>query len=316
MGSRVLVTGAGGFIGSRTATALEAAGVGVIRALHRPIGPTGRCSFVTGPIDDRTDWSVALDGVDVVLHAAARVHAIGEDGEGAQAAYRMTNVDASRHLAASAARAGVKRFVFLSSAGVHGDESDGRPIDERSPLRPTTTYATSKAEAEQALWAVAAATGMEVVALRPPMVYGPGNPGNLPRLMRLILRGVPLPLGAVHNMRSFVGVANLVDAIVRLCLADRVPGDTYLVSDGAALSTPALIRLLAQGMGRTARLVSVPPAWLALGAALFGRRDDLRRLTGSFVLDDTALRTDLAWTPPVDAVTGLLDTGRWFAGQQ
>jgi UDP-glucose 4-epimerase len=228
-------------------------------------------------------------------------------------AYLAANVDATRRLAESAAHAGVRRFVFLSSVSVNGDGLDGLQVSERSPLRPVGGYAESKAQAEGVLVEVGTSTGMQTIALRPPMVYGPGNPGNLLRLMALIRRGLPLPFGAVHNRRSFIAVSNLADAIVRVCGTDRRLGRAYVISDGTGLSTTQLVRLLAEGIGRPPLLVSVPVPWLMLLAGWIGRRDDMQRLTGSFEVDDSAFRRDLDWYPPAAPGPELVATGRWFA---
>lgn len=316
MGERVLITGASGFIGSHVAEAIVRAGYQVRRALRRPAGGGfDGDDVVLGDFDAQTDWSAALAGVNVVVHAAAKVHLMHRRASRTPDAYRVANVDATRQLAESAARAGVRRFVFLSSASVNGDGVDGRPVSERSPIRPAGGYAASKAQAESLLVEVGMRTGMQTIALRPPMVYGPGNPGNLPRLMDLIRRGLPLPFGAVDNHRSFIAVRNLVDAIVSVCTTDRRLGHAYAVADGMALSTPQLIRLLGEGIGRKPRLVSVPVPWLMVLAGWIGRRDDMQRLTGSFEIDDTAFRHDLGWHPPVAPGPELVATGRWFAGR-
>jgi len=313
---RVLITGAGGFIGGRAAEALTDAGYRVRRALRRP--PTGARKaddVVLGDFDGRTDWTAALADVDLVVHAAARVHVMDSRASHTPDAYRVVNVEATRQLAESAVRAGVRRFVFLSSVSVNGDGSDGLPVSERSPLRAMGPYAESKVAAESLLVEICRSAGMQSVALRPPMVYGPGNPGNLPRLMELIRRGLPLPFGAVDNRRSFIAVRNLVDAIVRVCVTQKRVGHAYTISDGVAFSTPELIRLLAEGIGRPARFVSVPVPWLARMARWIGRSDDMQRVTGSFEIDDSAFRRDLEWHPPVAAAPEIVATGRWFAAR-
>jgi len=315
MGERVLITGASGFVGGHVAEAIVRAGYRVRRALRRPAG--GRFDgddVVLGDFDGRTDWSAALAGVDVVVHAAAKVHVMHRRASRTPEAYRVANVEATRQLAESAARSGVRRFVFLSSASVNGDGIDGQPVSERSPVRPVGGYAASKAEAESLLVGVGRRSGMQTISLRPPMVYGPGNPGNLPRLVGLIRRGLPLPFGAVDNRRSFIAVRNLVDAIVCVCATDRRLGNAYAVSDGIALSTPQLIRLLAEGIGRKPRLVSVPVPWLMLLAGWIGRRGDMQRLTGAVGIDESAFRHDLGWCPPAAPGPELVATGRWFAG--
>lgn len=316
MSERVLVTGASGFVGGHAAAALADAGFRVRRALRQPAAGTQReDDVVLGDFDGRTDWTAALAGVDVVVHAAAKVHAMDRRAAQTPDAYRVVNAEATRRLAESAARVGVRRFVFLSSISVNGDGSDGLPVSERSPFKAVGPYAESKAEAESLLVEIGRSTGLQSVALRPPMVYGPGNPGNLPRLMELIRLGLPLPFGAVENRRSFIAVRNLVDAIVKVCATRKSLGHAYSISDGIAFSTLQLIRLLAEGIGRHPRLVSVPVPWLTEMARWIGRSDDMQRVTGSFEIDDSAFRRDLEWQAPVAAAPEIVATGRWYAAQ-
>ena len=316
MAERVLITGASGFVGGHVADEMARAGYRVRRALRRPAaGPPDSDDVVLGDFDGQTDWSAALAGVEVVVHAAAKVHVMDRSASRVPDAYGVANVDATRQLAESAARAGVRRFVFLSSASVNGDGSDGLPVSEQSPILPIGDYAASKARAESLLVEIGRDNGMQTVALRPPMVYGPGNPGNLPRLMDLIRRGLPLPFGAVDNRRSFIAVRNLTDAIVQVCRTGRALAHAYSVSDGTAFSTPQLIRLLAEGIGRSPRLLHVPVPWLMLLGSAIGRRDDMQRLIGSFEIDDSAFRRDLGWQPPAAPAPELVATGRWFAGR-
>ena len=205
-----------------------------------------------------TDWRAALAGIDAIVHLAARAHVLRDSSADAHALYRAVNTLGALRLAEAAAAAGVRRFVFLSSVRVHGERSTGAPFTEASPLVAQDPYGRSKAEAERGLAALAAAGRLEPVILRPPLVYGPGARGNFARLVRLVARGVPLPLGAVRNRRSLIFVGNLVDAIVRSLDDPAAAGETFMVSDGEDVSTPELVRRIARALGKPARLVPVP----------------------------------------------------------
>jgi nucleoside-diphosphate-sugar epimerase len=313
---RVLVTGATGFVGRACVDGLLRRGYAVRRVLRVPSAPLADVEdVVVGDLVDVVDWSGVMQGIDVVVHLAARVHVMRETVADPRAAFYRINVDATRRLAEGAARAGVRRFVFLSSVKVQGECSRGRPLTERDPPAPEGSYGESKRDAEVMLADIMATTGLEVVMLRSPLVYGPGVGGNVQTLMRAVERGLPLPFGAVDNRRSFIAVRNLVDAIVCVCATDRRLRSTYVVSDGIVFSTPQLIRLLAEGIGRPPRLVSVPVPWLKVLAGWIGQRDAMQRLLGSFEIDDAAFRHDLGWHPPVAPGPELVATGRWFAGR-
>nr|WP_040406090.1 SDR family oxidoreductase [Ectothiorhodospira sp. PHS-1] len=299
---RIAVTGAGGFVGTALCDALAGEGRQVLRLVRQLRHPR---DMAVGHLGPDTDWRV-LEGVEVVIHAAARVHVMDETSGDPATAFREVNVLGTRHLAARAAAMGVRRLVFLSSVKVHGEASrPDRPFTVDDVPVPEDDYGRSKWEAEQVLWEVAAKTGLEVVVIRPPLVHGPGAKGNLARLMRWISLGIPLPLGGIDNRRSLVGLDNLVD-VLRLC-ADHpgASGQTYLVSDGRDISTPALIRLLAAEMERRPRLISVSPRWLQRMGRLFGRGRELGRLCDSLQVDDSHLRDHLGWVPPVSLETGL-----------
>jgi nucleoside-diphosphate-sugar epimerase len=220
-------------------------------------------------------------------------------------------------LAEQAAALGVRRLVFLSSIGVLGIHTNGRgPFFVSDAPAPVEDYAISKWEAEQALWAVSARTGLEVVVVRLPLVYGPGAKGNLLRLASLVARGLPLPLGALRNQRSLVGLSNLVD-LLRLCAAHpAAAGQTLLVSDGQDLSTPQLIRLLAEGMNKPAHLLPMPEGVLRAAGSLFGKRAEVDRLVESLQVDSRYTAELLGWTPPVSVEDGVREMGRWYASLQ
>jgi nucleoside-diphosphate-sugar epimerase len=307
----VLVTGADGFIGRALCEALAASGRKLRQAVRAPRADAADAVAV-GDIGPDTDWRPALAGVGCVVHLAARTHVLSETAADPLAEYRRINVAATERLARLAADLGVWRLVFLSSAKIHGDSSGSRPFTEDDAPRPEDGYGISKWEAEQALARVAAETGLQVVVLRPPLVYGPGVKGNFLRLLRLVSRSLPLPLGAIDNRRSLVYVGNLVDAIVKAAEAPRPSRWTYLVADGEDVSTSDLARRLATALGVKSRLVSVPAALLNVAAALAGRRAEFARLTGSLQVDSSRLRRELDWRPRYSLAQGLAETARWF----
>lgn len=301
----VLVTGATGFVGRALGEHLSRHAVDWVPAVRRPSGLHGERPV--GEIDARSDWGAALAGCTAVVHLAARVHVMNDTAADPLALYRATNTDATLNLARQAAAMGVRRFVFVSSIKVNGEGRDA-PYRETDPPAPEDAYALSKWEAEQGLWRIARETGLEVVVLRPPLVYGPGVKANFRRLIDTVARGWPLPLGAVGNRRSLLYLGNFVDAI-RVCVEHpAAAGQTFLIDDGAPVSTPALIRALAQAMGRPARLLPVPVGLLRFAGLLVGRGAAVARLTGSLWLDGSLIRTRLGWTPPYSMAAGLAAT--------
>lgn len=302
---KVLVTGATGFVGSALCARLAMDGAEVIPAVRGPAHL--HHEVVIGDLAASTDWRDALVGCDAVVHLAARVHMINDTTANSLAHYRATNTAATLNLARQAAQAGVKRFVFISSIKVNGEGREV-PYRETDAPAPADAYAISKWEAEQGLQHLAQETGLEVVILRPPLVYGPGVKANFLRLMRTVERGWPLPLRSIRNKRSLLYLGNLVDAI-RLCLKHpEATGRIFLLDDGRPVSTPELIRALGQAMGRTTRLLAVPTGVLEGMAALLGKRAALKRLTGSLYLDSSAIRTHLGWTPLFSMEAGLAKT--------
>ncbi|AKJ94797.1 nucleoside-diphosphate sugar epimerase [Thioalkalivibrio versutus] len=303
---RVLVTGASGFVGKGLVGHLADDGSGwvPVAGVRERRGLFGE-EWALGPLEAFGAEVGLPGGLDAVVHMAARAHVLDEPEADPLEAFRRVNLDGALRLARQAADSGVRRFLFVSSVGVNGNASQ-RPFTERDVPAPQEPYAVSKYEAEQALWDLAAATGMEVVVVRPPLVYGPGAPGNFGSLLRWVNKGVPLPLGAVtQNRRSLVALDNLVDLIVTCLEHPAAAGETFLVADGEDVSTAGLLRKVGDALERPARLVPVPVWMLRAGAMALGKREMARRLLGSLQVDASKAREVLGWVPPVSLDEGL-----------
>jgi len=303
----ILLTGSTGFVGTAVVERLAIHSNFTPRAAVRRLNhhlPSMVPTVQVGDLTVNADWSAALQDVEVVVHAAARAHVLKEIVSEPLDEFRKTNVAGTLNLARQAVTAGVKRFVFISSIGVNGNQND-RPFTEDGLVNPVEPYAVSKMEAEEGLWQIARESGMDVVIIRPPLVYGPNAPGNFGHLMRAIDRGIPLPLGAINNKRSLVSLDNLVDLIVTCIDHPAAANQTFLAGDGEDLSTTELLRRMAKAMGRSARLIPVPIILLEMGAALLGKRGIAQRLCGSLQVDISKSREVLGWTPPVSVDEGL-----------
>lgn len=304
---RLVVTGASGFVGRALCASAVARGF-VVRGIKRSICdlPCGIENFVVGNMDDRTDWRGALEGSKVVIHLAARVHVMADTAENSLDEFRRINVRGTFNLARQAAATGIRRFVFISSIKVNGEASKlGHPFSANDTPAPLDAYGISKMEAEQGLREIAAETGMEVVIIRPPLVYGPGVKANFQAMMRWLARGVPLPLGAIKNRRSMVALDNLVDLILTCIDHPAAANHTFLVSDGEDLSTTQLLQRLGRALGKPARLIPAPAMLLKAGAALVGKPAIAQRLCGSLQVDISKTRQLLGWVPPLSVDEGL-----------
>lgn len=307
MSSRLLITGASGFVGHAVCQQAVCHGFSVNGALRRRGEvPKSVQPFVVCEINGSTDWDSVLRDVSAVIHLAARVHVMHDTAADPLTAFRAVNVDGTLNLARQSATAGVKRFVFVSSVKVNGESTQpGQAFAEADTANPQDAYGQSKHEAEHGLRQLSADTGMEVVIIRPPLVYGSGVKANFAALMRAVQRGWPLPLGAVHNQRSLVALDNLVDFIITCITHPQVANQTFLVSDGQDLSTTELVRGMAQAAGVPARLLPVPVWALQAGASLLGKGAAVQRLCGNLQVDISKARSLLGWVPPVSVQEGL-----------
>lgn len=269
--------------------------------------------MIVGSIDDNTNWSDALRGVNVVIHLASRVHVMEECAADPLAEFLIVNLLGTVNLAYQAARAGVKRLVYVSSIKVNGDRTtETRPFIESDKPGPRDDYAISKWQAEQALYRIARETGLEIVIVRPPLVYGPEVKGNFVRLMAAVRKGIPLPLASVLNIRSLIYVGNLASALMACATHPAAAGKTFLVRDGEDIGTPELARRLAEGMRRHAMLFPVPVVMLRGIGALFGRRESIDRLVESLRIDDGLIRKELGWEPGFTLHQALQITSSWY----
>lgn len=311
----ILVTGATGFVGHRLCTKLLAEGWSVrgtllpdevLAALPPDVEPA-----LVEPLGPETPWQHALTGIDTVVHLAARVHVMDDRAADPLQIFREVNRNGTVQLAREAVAAGVKRLVFVSSIKVNGEESPA-PYHAASPFNPQDPYGISKMEAELGLRSIEAETGLEVVIVRPPLVYGPGVKANFLRMMQVVQRGFPLPLASISNRRSLIYVGNLADALAACATHPEAAGQSFPVSDGEDVSTPELLQLCAVALKAPLRLVPCPVTLLRLAGKVTGRMAAVERLTGSLTIDTSAIRHKLGWQPPYTLKQGLQNTAAWF----
>lgn len=319
MGDAVLLTGATGFVGSAVHERLRGDGL-ALRTAARGAGsrmPDGSEVDFSGELGPETDWAPALDGCGVVVHSGGRAHITKEAAGDPLREFRRVNVEGTLRLARQAADAGVRRFIFLSSIKVNGEGTErGRPFDAESAPAPDGAYGISKHEAEVGLREIAAGSSMDVAIIRPVLVYGPGVKANFRALMGLLRRRIPLPLGAVDNRRSLVGLGNLADLIATCIAHPSAANQTFLVSDDDDVSTTELLRGLGLALGSPARLIPVPGRWMEAVAVAAGRRDLARRLLGSLQVDIRKTREVLGWTPPFSVDEGLAATAAHYLQEE
>ena len=312
----ILVTGATGFLGSGLLSKLAETSLvafGAVRQLGVPL-PGGAPSRFVGDLSPNTDWRTAVSGMDTVVHCAARVHVMRDNSADPLAEFRIANVEGTLALARQAVEAGVRRLVYVSSIKVNGESTmPGRPFRADTPPAPRDAYGISKMEAEGCLREFADSSGLEVVIIRPVLVYGPGVKGNFRSLLRLLERGVPLPLASVDNRRSLVGLDNLIDLIITCVVHERAVNRTFLVSDGEDLSTTDLLRRAAVALGRSPRLIPIPPAALSLAGRILGRGAAAQRVLSTLQVDIAATREILGWSPQVSVDEGLRRAVKGFS---
>ncbi|MDD2367408.1 MAG: NAD-dependent epimerase/dehydratase family protein [Desulfuromonadaceae bacterium] len=336
------ITGAPGFVGTSLIKRLLQENVRITAAVlagenseHLSVAIK---RIIVAPLSESSDYTTALQNIDIVIHLAARVHVMQETATDPLQEFRKVNLHGTEQSARQAAQAGVKRFVFMSTIGVNGDNSGDRPYTEGDVPHPHNPYSVSKYEAELALRQISIETGMEIVIIRAPLVYGPGNPGNFLSLLRIVSKSIPLPLASIQNKRSLIYAGNLVDALATCATHPAAVGKTYLVSDGEDVSTPELVRRVACALEVPARLLPLPVSVMKFCARLldnflfwiwnfvFKSKTDnsksknqhskftgaINRLTGSLTVDSSKIRHDLGWVPPFTMVEGLSETAGWF----
>jgi len=316
--SRILVTGASGFVGHILCRTLLAQGFEVTATVRRIALLPERHERLyqeieVGDIHASTDWSSALKGVNTLVHLAARVHVMKDVASDPLAEFLKVNLDGTVNLARQAARVGVKRLVYVSSVKVNGEETQElRSYVEQDMPAPQDPYGVSKWEAERALQLIAQETGLEVVVVRPPLVYGPGVKGNFIRLLAAVDKEIPLPLAGANNARSLVYVGNLVNALICCATHPAARGQTYLVSDGKSVSTAVLVEKIAKALGRKSRSFYFPPGLIRFAAIMLGRSAQVDRLFGSLRVNDEKIHRELSWTPPYTLDQGLHETVDWY----
>ncbi|HEY0665516.1 MAG TPA: NAD-dependent epimerase/dehydratase family protein [Gallionella sp.] len=313
----LLITGASGFIGEALCEEAVAQGFKVKGATRSEVNFGGGVdNVIVDQIDGSTDWALALKNVEVVIHLAARVHVMRDTAADPLAEFRRVNLHGTTNLAKQAASHKVRRFVYVSTIKVNGERTaEGQRFKASDQVDPQDNYAVSKWEAEQELRKIAHETGMEIVIIRPPLLYGPAVKGNFLSLLRAVDKGIPLPLASIRNARSMLYLGNLTDILLRCVTAPVAAGKTYLVRDGEDISMPDLVRLLGEGMGKRVRLFPLPLGLLGKLAAVAGRSAAFDRTTGSLLIDDAPIREELGWKPKFTLREGLQATARWYQQQ-
>lgn len=309
----ILVTGASGFVGREVCMQLRNRNVTFRAAVRELNAGCGVDCVAVGDIDGNTDWNQAVIGCDTVIHLAGRAHVLHDDDSSAKTKFQSVNVDGTVALAKAAIQAGVKRFIFVSSIGVLGN-SNSSPFDETSEASPEELYAQSKLMAERALSRLCEESGIELIIVRPPLVYGPGNPGNFNRLLRLISMGMPLPFGRVKSLRSFVYVGNLADFLCHAALYPEKRGGTYVVSDGDDVAFSDLVSLMCKCMGK-GFVYPFPVFLIRLVSRLLGKGDLVDKLFASLTVSSALVIEKFKWRPPFTLKQGVALTVDWYMAE-
>jgi len=316
---KILITGASGFIGQSLIKSLSNSTRsvrGTVRSRNLFFSDAETEYVSTGDINIKTNWRESLINIDCIIHCAGKAHTIKSKKNDLSKIYKSVNVDGTKQLAEQAAEAKVRRLIFLSSIKVNGEDTNNDVIFKflnekkkvfsyKDLVSPQDHYAISKLRGENALWEISSRTGLEVVVVRLPLVYGYGVKGNLARLIKIVKSGIPLPLSLVKNQRSMIGIDNLVDLLIRFIDHPEASGKTFLASDGEDLSTPELIKLIASSMGRKANLFPFPISILKFLGSIFGRSEEINRLVGSLRIDNSYTKKILNWSPPLSIEEGI-----------
>jgi len=317
---KIIVTGAAGFIGLHLCKALQLHGFRVIACVRNTEEslalPTGVELRVLGILDSKTNWDSVLEKGDIIVHLAGRAHVLHETSKDPLTEFRAINRDVTKTLALACARKRVSRLVFLSSIGVNGSATADRPFSEADIPAPIEPYAVSKWEAEQEIAVIGHEQGLAFTIIRPPLVYGPGNPGNFLRLLRLAASGLPLPLASFENRRSMIFVRNLVDAVIVSMVSPTAINKTYVVSDRQDVSTSELLVFIRGKLGMSPRLFWCPTVLVHAAASLAGFAAAFEKLAGTLLVDCSKLKSELGWEPPFSLSTGLTETAKWYTDER
>jgi len=300
---RVLITGHNGFVGKALVQAMSEYSLHLVG--RTPLENTD-LPFFKKQLSADENYRDSLEGVNVIIHAAARVHVMDDTSSDPLAAYRAVNVEGTLNLAQQAINAGVKRFIFISSIKVNGEATiPGKPFSAKDKINPSDPYGISKAEAEQALQKLCVNSDMDLVIIRPPLVYGYGVKANFAAMLKLAKKNLPLPLGAITNRRSMVALDNLIDLIKTCVIHPQAANQIFLVSDDRDLSTTELVKLMVEAHGKSPRLLAVPMSWFYLLGKLTRKQAVISRLCGSLQVDINATKSILNWQPPVSVEQGI-----------
>jgi nucleoside-diphosphate-sugar epimerase len=305
---KILVTGATGFIGNKLCQALSAHGDTVFAVARRQVAIDTNITVINKVLSKETDWHDCLKDIDVVIHLAGRAHVMNDVSENPYQAYADINIDATKHLAKQAVLSGVKRFIYLSSIKVNGERTKDVAFSETDSPQPKDDYGTTKCEAEKVLNNIARQTGMDVVIIRPPLVYGAGVKANFKSLIKLAQLNIPLPFGAIDNKRSLVFIENLIDFILLCTHHPNAANQTFLISDDDDVSTTRLIQYIKEASGKRPLLIPVPQSWLRFVFQLIGKSFLSDRLLGNLQVDITKAKTLLNWKPPFALEQGINKT--------
>ncbi len=311
----VLVTGADGFVGKALCAEMVSRGWNIraaVRTKEKINNLPGEIQIIeTGPIGPDTEWRDALNNVDAVVHLAGRAHIMDDSSSDPLLEYRIVNTAGTECLAKAAAGKGIRRFIFMSTIKVNG-EGGTDPYNENDTPNPKDPYSMSKWEAEIKLTEISSQTGMEIVIIRAPLVYGPGVKANFLKLLKAVDKGIPMPFAGMNNCRSMIYLYNLADLIIKSMTDPKAAGKTYLASDCEDVSTADLIRNISKVMGRNSRLFYLPLSVLKLLGNITGHADEIDRLTGSLTVDASLVKSELNWTPPFTLIQGLKETAEWY----